>query len=403
MLSREWLRESVAHAFGVGLSGAPPQLGLEVEAIPLDARTGRPAGVDVSLRALRALSWTEQLSGKSGVAELRRPDGAKLTFEPGGQIEYSSAPHPSGTALLSDVEGAIADIRGALADEQCSLLFMGLDPLTPVTDVPLQLDAERYRRMDAWFASIGPSGRRMMRQTASIQLCIDTGDHPIARWRLLAALAPAAAAVFANSAMDTGVHTGERSRRRRIWAELDPSRTGLRAIGVDPIEEYLDFAIAAPAFLLGEDPRFALPFDHWRSRGASESDWREHLSTLFPDVRPRGYFEFRVADAVDGDALPALLALVAAPAWHAPTMTALSTLLPPPTAGLMARAGALGLGDSELAEAALTCSTHGLAACEALGETFLDADAVARAQRYLRTYTHAARAPADDVLAPATA
>ena len=111
-----------------------------------------------------------------------------------------------------------------------------------------------------------------MRQTASLQLCVSAGADPLERWRLLARLAPVAAAMFANSPLDSGVFTHERSRRRRIWAELDPARTGLRARGDDPVDEYLHFALAAPAFLLGNDPTRAEPFEG-HSWGTPGTQW----------------------------------------------------------------------------------------------------------------------------------
>jgi glutamate--cysteine ligase len=397
------LRRDVEHAFGLGIPTGPALVGLEVEAIPVEVTTGRPAPLSRTLGALAVLGWTTRYSAKSGVPELCRADGARLTFEPGGQVEYSSAPHASGTALLADVERALSAISAALAADGCALLFAGLDPRTPVGDVPLQLDAERYRRMDAYFATVGPAGRRMMRQTASIQLCVDAGPAPLDRWRLLASLAPVAAAMFANSPLDTGAFTGESSRRRRIWAELDPLRTGLRALGDDPVGEYLAFALAAPAFLLGGDPGDAEPFVQWIARGATHDDWLAHLSTLFPDVRPRGYFEFRVADAVAGDALPALIALVAGIAWHAPSAAAAQRGLPMPTASLMARAGRDALGDQSLARASRFASALAIDACRALGGTALDVAALSRAQRFFDAYTQAGRVPADDVRAPAAA
>ena len=403
MLARSSLRSDVSHAFGVGSESVLPLVGLEVEAIPLDDATGRPASMTRTLRALQQLEWASQVSGKSAVPELRRSNGARLTFEPGGQIEYSSAPHPTGSALLADVESALSDIAEALRSIRCSLLFAGLDPGTPITEVPLQLDAPRYRRMDEYFASRGLAGRRMMRQTASVQVCIDVGDAPLERWRLLASLAPVAAAMFANSPMDTGRFTGERSRRRRIWAELDPSRTGLRALGADPVEEYLDFALAAPAFLLGDDPGRAEPFERWIVKGASREDWITHLSTLFPDVRPRGYFEFRVADAVGGDALPALLALVAGIAWHSPSAIAALRVLPAPDGSLMSRAARAGLGDPLLASAARYASDLALSACQSLAPAALDSEDITRARRFFDEYTRCGRSPADDVRAPAAA
>jgi glutamate--cysteine ligase len=402
-VSRTALREDVARAFGLGRPPAIPLVGLEVEAIPVDDATGRPLPIARTLRALEGLNWPSLLSGKSGVPELRRADGARVTFEPGGQIEYSSAPQRSGSALLADVEGALSAIADALAPERCSLLFAGLDPSTPIAEVPLQLDAERYRRMDAYFASRGPAGRRMMRQTASIQLCIDAGDAPIERWRLLASLAPVAAAMFANSPFDSGVFTAERSRRRRIWSELDPARTGLRALGADPVQEYFEFALEAPAFLLGNDPQRAEPFGEWIARGAARPDWLAHLSTLFPDVRPRGYFEFRVADAVAGDALPALIALVAGIAWHSPSAAAARLVLPQPDESLMVRAARAGLGDPVLAAAAHCASRLALDACRSLGRSLLDDTDAARARRFFESYTNCGRSPADDARAPAAA
>jgi glutamate--cysteine ligase len=236
----------------------------------------------------------------------------------------------------------------------------------------------------------------MMRQTAAIQMSIDLGPTPLERWRLLATLAPVVAAVFANSPSDSGVATGERSIRRRIWAQLDPRRTGLPALGADPVSEYLEFALAAPAFLLGDDPSRSEPFAHWIPRGATMDDWHTHLSTLFPEVRPRGYFEFRVADANEGDAAAALVALVAGIAWHPASTTAALTQLPAPNTALMARAGRDALADPELAAAAQTAVDLALAGCRALGPALLDASDLMRAERFFNRYTRASRSPADD-------
>jgi len=397
-LTRGTLRDDLARAFGIGAEPGPPRLGLEVEAIPADVATGQPAPVTRTLAALEPLGWARQPCARSGMAELHRPDGARLTFEPGGQLEYSSQPHATGSALLADVDAAFTALCHALARDGLTLRMVGLDPVTPVADVPLQLDAPRYRRMDAYFASRGPWGRRMMRQTAAIQVSIDAGPAPLDRWRVLGALAPVAAAMFANSPLDTGRLSGERSTRRRIWAELDPARTGLRGLARDPVAEYLDFALAAPAFLLGDDPARAQPFARWLSRGATLDDWHTHLSTLFPDVRPRGYFEFRVPDAAPGNAAAALLALVAGIAWRADAAEA-AARFPAPTPDLMARAARHGLSDPELAAAACTAVDLALEGCAALGPALLAPADLARAEQFFDEYPRAGRSPADDLTA----
>ena len=392
------LHADIARAFGLGATVAPTTFGLEVEAIPVDRLSGRPLPLVRTLEALGSLAWTAYHSPKSGATELHRPDGARLTFEPGGQVEYSSAPHHTGTALLSDVEIALHAVDAALQPIDGKLLFAGLDPVTPVSDVPLQLTGARYRRMDAYFESRSPAGRRMMRQTASVQLCIGTGPAPLHRWRLLSALAPIVTAMFANSPLDGGVPTGERSRRRRIWAELDPSRTGLRALGADPVAEYLEFALNAPAFLMGSDPHLAEPFRDWIERGATDADWQTHLSTLFPDVRPRGYFELRVADSVHGDGLAAIIALVGGVLSHADSARVLK-LFPEPTEQLMALAGKDGLADAVLRDAAVRAIALARDSARTTGDTLLNHDGWSRAGRFFSAYALCGRSPADDASA----
>ena len=392
------LHADIARAFGLGATVVPTTIGLEVEAIPVDRLSGRPLPLVRTLEALSSLAWTAYHSPKSGATELHRPDGARLTFEPGGQVEYSSAPHHTGTALLSDVEIALHAVDAALQPIDGKLLFAGLDPVTPVSDVPLQLTGARYRRMDAYFESRSPAGRRMMRQTASVQLCIGTGPAPLHRWRLLSALAPVVTAMFANSPLDGGVTTGERSRRRRIWAELDPSRTGLRALGADPVAEYLEFALNAPAFLMGSDPHLAEPFRDWIERGATDADWQTHLSTLFPDVRPRGYFELRVADSVHGDGLAAIVALVGGVLSHADSARVLK-LFPEPTEQLMALAGKDGLADAVLRDAAVRAVALAREGERTTGDALLNHDGWSRAGRFFANYTLCGRSPADDASA----
>ena len=397
------LYDTIARAFGAGAVAGHPRLGLEVEAIPFELATGRQAPVRRTLPALASLGWAPEACVKSGATELHRADGARVTFEPGGQIEYSTMPHDDVGTLLADVDDAFDRIGRALDAAELGMRRVGLDPLTPIGEVPLQLDAPRYRRMDAHFASIGPAGRRMMRQTAAVQVSLDLGPDPIARWRVLGALAPLVAAAFANSPVDAGALTGERSIRRRIWAELDCARTGLPALGADPVSAYLEFALAAPAFLLGADPSRAEPFAAWVPRGATLDDWQTHLTTLFPDVRPRGYFEFRVADACDGDAVAALLALLAGIAWHPPSAAAALAELPAPDAALMARAGRDGLADPDLARAACFASDLALSACVALGPALFSDEVIDRADRFFAAHTRAGRSPADDLPAPVAA
>jgi glutamate--cysteine ligase len=400
------------HAFA---AGSERRVGAEVELIPVDAETRRPALIKpisggeqrATLPVLRghgrARGWCEERSAKTGVPEFSTPDGGRITFEPGGQIEFSAAPATSLTQLLASLGAVVPALRIALADEGIDTLAMGLDPVNRIEDVAMQLSADRYSRMARHFASIGPEGARMMRQTASIQVCIDSGAAPMDRWRLLNALAPFVVAIFANSPVYEGMATGNQSTRRRIWGALDPDRTGLFACHGDAPQQYADFACGAGAILLGADePPFAT-FGDWARRGVGLEAWHAHLTTLFPEVRPRGYFEVRSCDALPPEWYAAPLIFVAGLANGPDQGRGALEIAGPPDVDQLDRAGRIGLDDPDIADRAGQLAALALSECAALGDRFVDGDTLDRARDFFDRFTRARRTPATEFLAPVTA
>lgn len=395
-------------AFAPSGIGAP-RLGAEVELIAVDAESRRPAPLRgdgapderATLPVLRTFGrihgWTEEHSAKAGIPSFRTPEG-RITFEPGGQIELSAAPVTSLTALHGSLDAVLPALRRALADAGIDTLTVGLDPLNAVDDVPLQLTADRYTRMDRHFASLGPSGARMMRQTASIQICVDSGPRPDDRFRLLNALTPYVVAMFANSSMSEGVPTGHQSTRRAIWGALDPSRTGLMRSDDDPAEEYASFALGAPAILLGADTPPFRPFREWLAR-ATTSDWDAQLSTLFPEVRPRGYFELRSCDALPPESYIAPLVLVSALVYGPDEGRTAFEITGPPDPALLDRAGRCGLGDAMLASQSVELADLALAEAGRLSPGFVSSRLIDQAAAYFERYTRRRGSPALDALA----
>jgi glutamate--cysteine ligase len=380
-----------------------PRIGAEVEVIPIDARSGRPVPLDAhagvsSLSILRragaSAGWRERRSAKANVPEIALPDGGRITFEPGGQIEISAAPNVSLSVLVGRLQDTIAAIACA-APSGVRLLSCGIDPRTPIDEVAPQLDAERYRRMLRHFDTIGPWGARMMRQTASFQVCVDGGARPERTWRVLNALAPYMVAIFANSRRYAGHETGYRSFRSHVWRSLDPKRTGLLGVQEDVVEEYLTFALDAPAFLMPGDSTAS--FGDCVARGAvSLDDWRLHLSTLFPEVRPRRYFELRSADAVAPEWYAAPLVFVAGLVYHRPNLDAARDVLGSPDPDLLVRAGRDGLADPVLRATAPTLCDMALEGCSALGGEFVEQADLERAAEYFDRYTRQGLSPADE-------
>jgi glutamate--cysteine ligase len=404
-LSRaDLLQDLRTHTFAIGRAAGRPRIGAEVELIPVSVETGAqvPVASEEGLSTLPLLrrfgarhGWTEQPS-PYGVPQWSLPDGGIISYEPGGQIELSAAVFSTATALIGSLRGTVLALADALRDEGIDLLSVGLEPRNGLEDVDLQLPGARYVRLTHFLRSIGTGGERMMRQTAALQVSLDFGPEPLFTWRVLNAMAPYVTAIFASSPLYRGEPTGHRSYRARIWRELDGGRTGCFGCA-DPVAEYLDFALAAPAILLGDGSHWR-PFAEWNAEGrVGLDDWRSHLTTLFPEVRPKGFVEVRSADAVAPEWYAAPLVLMAGIVYHLPTLRAAMERLGEPDPALLHAAGRDGLSDPRIAAVARDLADLGMRGAAAL-PGFFSADDLDEAGAYFARYTHQARSPADDAL-----
>lgn len=404
-LDRSFLRTSIESLFSAAsASDASMRIGAELEVIPLDELTHRPVPI-VSESSASSLSVMRSVSRRAGWTEIPAgddppswslPDGGRVSFEPGGQIELSSAPSENLSRLIRDLQCTSQLLSSAFASTGVALETGGVDPYNKIPDVALQLHRPRYERMTRYFDSIGTSGVRMMRQTASLQINVDAGTQPYKRWTLLNMLAPFVISIFANSPVYEGESTGHQSYRSHFWRTLDAGRTGVPAgDGGDPVERYLDFALGAGAMMRSEGSYAS--FDVWLRDGEpTVEDWETHLSTLFPEVRPRGYFELRSADAISPEDLAAPIAFVAGLVYDEATAQSAAGLLAGSTAPSLEVAGREGLRDSDIAETAVKLVDLALAGCESIGESYLTRHDVNAAADFFDRYTRRGRSPGDD-------
>jgi glutamate--cysteine ligase len=221
----------------------------------------------------------------------------------------------------------------------------------------------------------------MMRLSASLQVNLDFGgpEDTATRWSTANSLTPLLTAMFANSPATLPDGSSVADGRWWIWRQLDPSRTGRPGErggarpagdrpGIPPWKEYLKFALTArvvfdaetrPVTVEGEEaPRFT---DWWlaggEDEGPTEDDWRAHLGTLFPDVRPRRWMEIRAIDVPERRWWPVPPTVLSALLYDDRARAAADELLAALSASAAAtelsdRAIRKGLGDPELAATA---------------------------------------------------
>lgn len=241
--------------------------------------------------------------------------GSPLTLEPGGQLELSSPPAASLAECVATVSADLSAVRAALARLGLALTGSGTDPWLPARD--RLLHEPRYDAMEVYLDRWGTAGRSMMRDSASVQVCVDSGYEepgPLGyerRWRLAHLLGPVLVATFANSPLLHGRPTGLRSTRQSLWATVDPSRGLAPPPGREPRGAWARHVLDTPVMCVrtAEGP-WAVPegltFRAWLRSGAlrapTRADLDYHLTTLFPPVRPRGsHLELRMLDAQSGD------------------------------------------------------------------------------------------------------
>jgi glutamate--cysteine ligase len=385
------LRAGIKKLFEPQRSEAPCAVGAELELIPVDASSSArvlasPPEKSRTVRVLRGLStsrhWTER-TYQGDPPSWILPDGACISFEPGGQIEVSSAPHPTASATISSVSDLVAQITAAMSTEGIDLIAKGVDPYNAIESVPLQLRRERYTEMTRYLDTLSPSGVQMMRQTAALQINVERGEDSVKRWRLLNGLAPFVLALFANSSEYAGRDTGWASYRSYFWRTLDPSRTGLAAPDGAPEDGYFEFAMEAFAMRGRADGKAYRSFrDICRNSDIDETDWQFHLSTLFPEVRAKEHFELRSADTIAIDELAAPIVFITSLVYDAESAEAAASVLPLPTLALLERAGRVGIRATDIRKLCVELATLSVEGAHRLGRQYVTDEHIEIARNY---------------------
>jgi len=184
----------------------------------------------------------------------------------------------------------------------------------------------RYKIMTAYMPKVGTRGLDMMYRTCTVQVNLDFENEAdmVRKMRVSFALQPLATALFANSPFTDGKPNGLLSARSEIWRDTDNNRAGMLPFVFEDgmgVERYVDYALQVPMYFVkrgdsyndvsGQDFRQLLKGELPGMPGerATISDWANHLSTIFPEVRLKRFLEMRGADSGSPEHIVALSAL----------------------------------------------------------------------------------------------
>jgi glutamate--cysteine ligase len=282
-----------------------------------------PRGIHALLEGMQHLLGWEPIMERENVIGLADvTGGGAISLEPGGQFELSGAPLETVHQTNSELMAHLAQVREIAEPLGIGFLGLGLTPDWTRADMPV-MPKGRYRIMTAYMPKRGKLGLDMMYRTCTVQTNLDFSSEAdmVKKLRVSLALQPVATALFANSPFTEGKPNGELSFRSEIWRDTDPDRSGMLPWAFEPgmgFERWVDYALDVPMYFIkrGEDyvdvsgksfrDLMAGKLPGMHNTRATISDWANHISTIFPEVRLKRYLEMRGSDGGPWRRLPAL-------------------------------------------------------------------------------------------------
>ena len=305
------------------------RIGTEHEKFAFTVEGHRPVPYE-GRRSIRALlegmqlmlGWEPIVEDGNIIGMFDVTGGGAISLEPGGQFELSGAPVETVHQTCTELMAYLAQLREVARPLGIGFLGLGMTPNWTRAEIPA-MPKGRYRIMTAYMPTVGTLGHDMMYRTCTVQTNLDFSSEAdmVKKLRVSLALQPVATAMFANSPFTEGKPNGFLSFRSEIWRDTDPHRTGMLPWTFEPgmgFERWVDYALDVPMYFVKRGDRYidvagrsfrdlmagklaALPGER-----ATISDWANHISTIFPEVRLKRYLEMRGADGGPWRRLPAL-------------------------------------------------------------------------------------------------
>ncbi|MCX8502757.1 MAG: glutamate--cysteine ligase [Alphaproteobacteria bacterium] len=312
--------ELVAYLEGGSKPREKFRIGTEHEKFPFRPGTNEPVpyegarGIEALLKGMQERLGWDPIFDRDKIIGLFDAKGCgAISLEPGGQYELSGAAvenlHQTAAELDAHLKCALE-----VGDELgIQFLALGMSPLWTRAETPV-MPKGRYAIMTRYMPTVGTRGLDMMYRTSTVQVNLDFSSESdmVKKLRTSVALQPLATALFANSPFTEGEPNGYQSMRSHIWLDTDNDRSGMIPFAFESgmgFDRYVEWALDVPMYFIKRDETYIdvagtsfrdlLAGKHPALPGEKPvlSDWVNHLSTLFPEVRLKKYLEMRGADA----------------------------------------------------------------------------------------------------------
>ncbi len=282
------------------------------------------AGVRAMLEGLAGrFGWERVLENGKPIALGR--EKASITLEPGGQLELSGAPLATVHEAAAETDRHLAEVKAVAGPLGIGFLGMGHTPTWRREDFDW-MPKGRYAIMRGYMPKKGSLGLDMMLRTCTVQTNVDYADEAdmVKKFRVSLALQPVATALYANSPFVEGIDSGFVSRRSHIWTDTDPDRCGMLPFVFEDgfgFERYVDWLLDVPMYFVYRHGKYLdLSGKSFRDFMAGRlhndagdvtrlTDWSDHITTAFPEVRLKRFLEMRGSDCGPRDMIVALPAL----------------------------------------------------------------------------------------------
>ena len=291
------------------------RIGIEHEKFCFDLETKAPLpyqgkkGIKAVLEGFQKFGW-KGIKEQGKLIALEK-DGASVTLEPAGQLELSGAPLETIHQTCDEVTFHLYQAKEIGNVLGVGFIGLGFHPTMSREEAPAMPKA-RYEIMRNYMPQVGALGLDMMLRTTTVQVNLDFGSEAdmVKKFRVGLALQPLATALFANSPFSEGKPNGFKSYRSHIWLDTDPARTGMLPFVFEDgfgFERYVDYVLDVPMYFVYRDGYINAAGQSFRDFMKGElgaypghkpkmSDWTDHLTTVFPEVRLKTYLEMRGAD-----------------------------------------------------------------------------------------------------------